>query len=302
MLVSGDIMFKTFKLSAAVCIALSAALAAVAVVLLSGFSVSREKKPVMKEDSTSRVLPILMYHSVVNDPSLRGDYVITCDDLEQDIRWLTQNGYTPVFCNELPQFVSGSGKLPEKPVILSFDDGCYNNFYYVLPILEKYKVKAVFAVVGEWTVISAEEAEPSPVYSSMDTDNLRSLVYSGYCELANHTCSMHSLGEEGGRRGVLPFAGEDDRDYRRALWGDLTDCAKVIKAAGQQPTTLAYPYGFYTEQTEQLVKELGYTVTLSCEERVNTVSVGDYECLSGMGRFNRPADTTAEQIITAFAE
>ncbi len=292
-------MFRVFRLSAAVCLALSAAIAVMAVAVLSGFSNGGGKSYKAKPDSSTRQIPILMYHSVVSDPSLRGDYVITCDDLEQDITWLLENGYTPVFCSELEPFVCGRGKLPEKPVVLSFDDGCYNNFYYVLPMLEKYKVKAVFAVVGSWTVAAAELAEPSPVYSSMDTDNLRSLVYSGYCEIANHTWDMHSLGEDGSRRGVLPFEGESERDYRRALWGDLTDCARVIRAAGQEPATLAYPYGFREDRTEELVKELGYTVTLSCDERINTVAEGDYECLYSMGRFNRPASRTAEQILTA---
>lgn len=295
-------MFKVFRLSAAVCLALSAAVAIFTAVLLSGFSKAEVSAAENASGGDSRQLPILMYHSVVKDASLCGDYVITTDQLEQDIVWLLKNGYTPVFCNELPPFAEGRGELPEKPVVLSFDDGCYNNFYYVLPLLEKYKVKAVFAVVGEWTVAAAEQAEPSPVYSSMDTDNLRSLVLSGYCELANHSWAMHGLGEEGGRRGVLPMNGESERDYRRALWGDLTDCAKVIRAAGQQPTTLAYPYGFREDMTEQLVKELGYTVTLSCDERVNTVSVGDYGCLFGMGRFNRPAGRSAEQILTEAAK
>ncbi len=295
-------MFKVFRLSAAVCLALSAAVAIFTAVLLSGFSKAEVSAAENASGGDSRQLPILMYHSVVKDASLCGDYVITTDQLEQDIVWLLKNGYTPVFCNELPPFAEGRGELPEKPVVLSFDDGCYNNFYYVLPLLEKYKVKAVFAVVGEWTVAAAEQAEPSPVYSSMDTDNLRSLVLSGYCELANHSWDMHGLGKEGGRRGVLPMNGESERDYRRALWGDLTDCAKVIRAAGQQPTTLAYPYGFREDMTEQLVKELGYTVTLSCDERVNTVSVGDYGCLFGMGRFNRPAGRSAEQILTEAAK
>ncbi len=288
-------MFRVFKFSAVALTALAAALAVTAVAVLSGFS----RKEKVEPPDDSRRLPILMYHSVVTDPSLCGDYVITADMLEEDIVWLLENGYTPVFCSELPPFAEGRGELPEKPIVLTFDDGCYNNFYYVLPLLEKYKVKAVFAVVGEWTVAAAEQAEPSPVYSSMDTDNLRSMVLSGFCELANHTWSMHSLGEDGGRRGVLPLDNESDRDYRRALWGDLTDCAKVIRAAGQQPTTLAYPYGFRTDMSEQLVGELGYTVTLGCDERVNTVSVGDYGCLFGLGRYNRPSSRSAEDILTA---
>lgn len=284
-------MYRCIKLSGRLCLAAAIIAAAVWAVFFCALKGFCEQSDV--GDGTA--VPIIMYHSVVKDKSLAGEYIITTDELEADIKGLTERGYTPVFCSELADYVYGRGELPEKPVVLSFDDGCYNNFYYVLPLLEKYDVKATFAIVGEWCEQACEEESPSPVYSYMDCDNLRTLTLSGRCELANHGYSMHSLE---GRRGMLPMAGESGEDYRRALWGDLTEVKRLFERCGQEKTdVLAYPYGFAGEDTEELAAQLGYRVTLSCEERVNTVAVGDYGCIKMMGRFNRASGRDIFELI-----
>lgn len=289
-------MYRCIRLSGSVCMGI-AMLAAAAGVTLFGAVRSFGEESGAEADGIA--VPIIMYHSVVKDASLAGEYIVTVDELEADIRGLLERGYTTVFCSEIADYAEGveGAQLPEKPVALTFDDGCYNNFYYVLPLLEKYDVKATFAIVGEWCAQAAEEEQPSPVYSYMDSDNLRTLVLSGRCELANHGYEMHSLE---GRRGMLPLGGESGEDYRRTLWGDLTSVKKLFEKCGQQTTdVLAYPYGFAEELTEELAAQLGYRVTLSCEERVNVVAVGDSGCTKMMGRFNRASGRDIFALIEA---
>lgn len=271
-------MFKSIKLNR-----IAAAMAAAAFAVLCG-GLFREMQAHGEDDGVD--VPIVMYHSVVKDGSSAGEYVVTTDELEADIEYVLDKGYTPVFCSELADFVSGRGNLPEKPIVFSFDDGCYNNFYYVLPILEKYKVKAVFSIVGEWCMAAGEEAEPSPAYSGMDIENVKSMVYSGYCEIANHSWDLHSMD---GRRGVCRIDGEDGRDYGRMLRNDTYKAEKLLESSGVSLRTYAYPYGFGDDESEEIIREFGYDVTLSCEERVNRVAEGDYGCLTRMGRFNRPS-------------
>lgn len=290
-------MYRCIRLSGSVCMGI-AMLAAAAGVMLFGAVRSFGEESGAAADGIA--VPIIMYHSVVKDESLAGEYVVTVDELEEDIKGLLERGYTTVFCSEIADYVEsaeGAAELPDKPVVLSFDDGCYNNFYYVLPLLEKYDVKATFAIVGDWCVQAASEEQPSPVYSYMDSDNLRTLVLSGRCELANHGYGMHSLE---GRRGMLPLGGESGEDYRRTLWGDLTTVKKLFDKCGQHTTdVLAYPYGFADDQTEELAAQLGYRVTLSCEERVNAVAVGDHSCTKMMGRFNRASGRDIFALIEA---
>ena len=53
-------------------------------------------------------------------------------------------------------YVNGIGILPEKPVMITLDDGCYNNLSDVLPLLEKYDMHAIVSVVGEYTNVTAK--------------------------------------------------------------------------------------------------------------------------------------------------
>ncbi len=260
-----------------------------------GITVCARGRDTEPAESGTRQLPIIMYHSVVNDASLSGEYVITAGELEADLRFLRDSGYEAVLCDELCAFVDGEGSLPEKPVVLSFDDGCYNNFYYALPLIESYGFKAVFAPVGEWTQQAAAEESPSTVYSYMDAENLRTCAMSGRIEIADHTWSLHDLDN---RRGVLRRAGESEGDYRRMLWCDLDRSRRLIeRITGAPPLTLVYPYGFCSDESEQLAAELGYRVTFGCEEKLNAVSVGDYGCLCRLGRYNRASGRTVESII-----
>lgn len=65
-------------------------------------------------------LPIIMYHSILKDPKYTGKYVITPDQLEQDLIYLTENGYTTVTVQDLINHVQGTASLPEKPIMLTF--------------------------------------------------------------------------------------------------------------------------------------------------------------------------------------
>ena len=72
-----------------------------------------------KEEKTDGIkLPIIMYHSIVKNEDRSGEYVITPIELEKDLLYLKQNGYTTVFVNDVIRYVKRGGELPEKPIIL----------------------------------------------------------------------------------------------------------------------------------------------------------------------------------------
>jgi hypothetical protein len=91
-------------------------------------------------------LPILMYHSVLKDPQRSGSYIITPAQFEKDMLYLNEHGYTTVLPSDLLRYAKGEGELPEKPVMITFDDGYYNNLVYVLPILKRLQLKAVISI------------------------------------------------------------------------------------------------------------------------------------------------------------
>ena len=103
------------------------------------------------EEADGVSLPILMYHSVLKDKSRAGKYVVSPDTLEQDMLYLKGCGYTTVVMEDLINYVENGVPLPEKPVMLTFDDGHLNNKTYVYPLLQKHGMKAVISIVGEYT-------------------------------------------------------------------------------------------------------------------------------------------------------
>jgi hypothetical protein len=79
-------------------------------------------------------LPIIMYHEV--KPCRAGKDVILPWEFENDLKYLSANNYTTITMSDLIDYVYNDGELPEKPIILSFDDGYLNTYVYVLPLLD----------------------------------------------------------------------------------------------------------------------------------------------------------------------
>lgn len=77
-----------------------------------------------------------MYHQVLKDESRAGKYIITPYELEEDLKYLSQNGYVSILPSELEQINDSKKKLPEKAVMITFDDGYETGLYYVLPLLK----------------------------------------------------------------------------------------------------------------------------------------------------------------------
>lgn len=249
-----------------------------------------------KEEKTDGIkLPIIMYHSIVKNEDRSGEYVITPIELEKDLLYLKQNGYTTVFVNDVIRYVKRGGELPEKPIILSFDDGTYNYREYLLPLLEKYDMKATVSIVGAYTDAACEEAEPDPAYSYLDWQDVSVLRDSGHVEICNHSYDMHNLD---GRRGVGQLEGESYEDYRKVFLNDTTKLQTLCdEHCGFQPNVYTYPFGITCESASRLVKNMGFEASLGVEEKINIIKKEDERCLFGLYRYNRSGIISTEEFM-----
>lgn len=242
-----------------------------------------------------RTVHVLMYHSILRDPARAGKYILSPDVLEEDIVWLLGHGYAIVAARELIAFVDGEGELPEKPVLLTFDDGYLNNLTYVLPILEKYDCCAVISIVGEYTRRYSETPDPNPSYAYVGWDEVAALAQSGRVEIGNHTYDLHGQND---RMGSARKRGESAADYERMFVGDVGRLQEELHArVGVTPDTFAYPYGVVDPLSVPLLKQLGFCVTLTCNERASTIVRGDAESLYALGRYNRPSGVSTEAFM-----
>ena len=78
-------------------------------------------------------VPIIMYHSILKDSSRSNKYTVTPAVLEEDLKYIKDKGYTTVTIADLISYVYNDTPLPEKPIVLTFDDGHYNNYGYLFP-------------------------------------------------------------------------------------------------------------------------------------------------------------------------
>ena len=120
-------------------------------------------------------MPIIMYHSVLKDKSSQNDYVISPDLFESDLKYFQENGYTTVTVNDLIDYVYSDKALPDKCVMLTFDDGYYNNYKYVFPLLKKYNAKAVISPVAKFSEDFTATGEENANYGHLLKKNIKEM-------------------------------------------------------------------------------------------------------------------------------
>ncbi len=228
-------------------------------------------------------LPVIMYHSVCDRTP--AEYSVTPRQLEDDLIWLKNAGYTTVSAEQLCRYVRGNGSLPALPVMLTFDDGFYNNLSELLPLLEKYDMCAVVSVVGTYTDNDAPRDPHVSAYSYLTWEDISQLSGSGRVEIGSHTYAMHSV--SGGRKGCSKLPEESEEQYRQALYSDIMLLQQeMAEHTGTAPYVFAYPFGAVSPGSSPLLKEAGFLMTLTCRELPNYIT-RDPSCLYGIGRFNR---------------
>lgn len=240
-------------------------------------------------------LPVIMYHSVLKDASKTGKYVITPKSVEEDLIYLKEHGYTSVRASDVINYVLHDGSLPEKPYLITLDDGCYNNLTYVLPLLEKYDAYAVISIVGSYSESFSESGDANSSYSYLRWEDIINLKNSGRVEFANHSYDMHSIGKH--RIGSKKITWEEDGEYIDKFSKDCLKTQKLlIDNCGIEPVIYTYPFGAYCEESHEFLNDNGFVMTLSCEEGINRIS-HNKDCLYIMMRINRPGNMASSEFF-----
>ena len=281
-------MFISIRIKKAAAIISCAALA-----VMIGAGIFLHHGQAQEETVTGLRLPIIMYHSISRDEARLGEYVVTPQQFESDIIYLKQQGYEPVFVNELIMHLRYGSKLPDKPVIITLDDGHLNALTQALPICRRQGFKMTVSCVAKWSEIAAEEAQPDENYSYCDAKDINTLRESGLCEIACHSYDMHSLGT---RRGILKTDEESEELYISHLLNDISKAEGYFeKHCGFRPNVYCYPYGFNDKLSRSTVRSGGFEATLGTEEGINVIT--DESSLFELKRFNRPNGQTSEEFF-----
>lgn len=230
-------------------------------------------------------LPVIMYHSLLKDERLHGDYVISPELFSSDVRYLKDNGYKIIGTQELLAYCEGKLDLPDKCVMLTFDDGYYNNYLYAYQTAKEENIKFVLSPIAINTDIQTEAEHLSPSYSHCTWAQLKEMAQSGHVEIMSHSYDMH---QNSARKGTQIMPNEHLEKYKSVLSADLTKAQERFKEElGITPIGFTYPFGAVCDEARQVIKEMGFKLSFSCEEKINTIEAGNPDCLYDIGRYLR---------------
>ncbi len=232
-------------------------------------------------------LTILAYHEVTSEPQpLMPEYAIEPKQLQQHLDWLVQNGFQFIGSQQLLEAQQHNKALPEKSVLLSFDDG-YQSFYqHVYPVLKQRNIPAVLSVVGRWL----EPAEQQQVNFGgqlvsrqhfLSWAQLKELQASGLVEIASHSYDLHKgivANPQGNQlpatvaRAYFPQQQryEDDNAYQKRIQQDLKANQRLLQKHGlKAPKIMVWPYGRYNLHTVKIAEKLKMPISLTLDDAEN---------------------------------
>lgn len=217
--------------------------------LLSRFEEKRQAVATEAAENEQAV-PVLMYHHLLrraeNTRYVGNDIVTLVEDFEQQLAWLREQGFESISPQQLSDWYFDGGSLPDKPVMITFDDGYMSNYVYAYPLLKQYGFTAVIFSVTE--KISAQEVTFHP--NNIEMLDERSMQEGGDVFFyASHTNDLHKLNNH---RSALVTAGA------AAVQRDLEESLKALR---QYPSCcdflFSYPYGQYSKEVETVLRENG---------------------------------------------
>ncbi|MBI3366377.1 polysaccharide deacetylase family protein [Candidatus Roizmanbacteria bacterium] len=187
-------------------------------------------------------LPVIMYHYVeyvkdINDV-IRKKLDISPDLFEGHLRSLYNADYRTYFVKNIPDILEGKIEYSKKTIFLTFDDG-YEDFYSVVfPLLKKYQMKATMYIVYDFIGKKGFMTEAE----------IKEILASGLVELGSHTLDhlyLKLMPESTARKQVIESKKKLEDRFNITIM------------------TFAYPYGAFSKETVDLVKEAGYTAAVS---------------------------------------
>jgi len=226
---------------------------------------------------------ILMYHHVNPEGTALN---VRPDLFEEQIRYLSEKGYRTVGVRELIEMLEGDSMTAGKHVMLTFDDGWLDNWFYAWPVLEKYSMKAVIFVVTSWILETEHRKNPFVLPRHREcmeriregkTDDLiiswsgiREMHSSGLIEIGSHT-HTHQRWADGDR--VLSRAEHLKTELR-------TSKDMIEKMLGTTCDALCWPWGDYDKESVRIASEEGYRALFTTEKGTNSTA----DDLSGLKR------------------
>ena len=201
---------------------------------------------------TATGIPVLNYHQV--EPKDGNPLTLWPEQFEAQMEYLAAEDYTTITIDEMMDALENSTSLPEKSVIITFDDGYADNYEYVYPILKKYGFKATIFLIYDFT-------NTYPNY--LTWDQVAEMKDSGLIHFESHTMTHANLAE---------LTSVDELRHEIADSHDL-----LSEKLGYDMHYIAYPGGRVNEEIERITSAAGYRGGFTVHYGLSTPAEGRYQ-------------------------
>ncbi len=223
----------------------------------------------------------LSYHEVLADDEPLTPTAVRASDLAAQFAWLQANGWQPVSVDQILAARAGGPPLPEKAVLLTFDDGKKDVYTRAFPLLKFFRYPAVIALVGEWMDVPAGQTvdydgKPLPRSAFVTWEDVREMQTSGLIEVASHSHDLHHGILANPQGNTQPAATtrlygngryEDDAAYAARLRAGLRD--SISEHTGKKPRIIVWPYGRSNLAAQEIAAGLGMPIGLTLIDGFN---------------------------------
>lgn len=182
------------------------------------------------------IIPILLYHHIAEHEP-QDPYYVSPKNFAAQMKWLFDNNYHIITLSTAVEYLQGKiSNLPQKPVVITFDDGVRDQYTNAFPMLKKYSYPATFFVkLNNYNG------------SGMSTDELKEMISKGM-EIGSHSVNHDSMSNMDSK--TLKYELEESK---RVLELDLGINIKYF----------SYPGGAYSDKTIEAVKIAGYEAAVT---------------------------------------
>lgn len=235
--------------------------------------------PCLAQPAGQRFVAIA-FHDVSDTRNDLGTDSVTTAVLVQFFDWLKGSGWTAVSLDDLAAAARGTKPLPDKAILITFDDGYRSLYTRVFPLARLYRFPIVSGLVGSWmedsrdgTVLYGDRRVPRSTFITWQ--EAREMQASGLIEFASHSYGLHN-GVQANPQGNMvaaattwrydPATGryETDAQYRARIRADLQRArAQFSTQLGHPPRAIIWPYGRYSGPGLEEAKAVGFTFSMS---------------------------------------
>jgi peptidoglycan/xylan/chitin deacetylase (PgdA/CDA1 family) len=214
-------------------------------------------------DKGYRTVPILTYHQLAF--AKPNKMAVLQTNFERQMAYLKRNHYQVIPLQQFVDFLQMKGQVPQRAVVITFDDGWASTYHIALPILKRYGYPATLFVTMD--MIGSDK-------KALTWPQVKELADSGVIDVQCHTRTHPNL------------ADPEDRDlkgYVEFLKDELIDSRKTLqKRTGKVCRYLAYPYGATNHLVVAIAEKAGYEAAFTVERGANPFFVTNYRVLRSM--------------------